>query len=335
MKKDLSIWVIIDHKIGNANQALAIAKAIGLDFKIKALKYNFLAKLPNWLKFDSLIGVDLQNSDNINEPYPDLIISSGRKPAAVTNYIKKLNPSSFAVHLMNPDLPFKNFDLVALPQHDFNEKYADDSNILYSIGAPSYLNKKDLKLAGKDLQARIPKLKGPYVSLIIGGKTKSGDYTEEEMQKLVKQASDLTNKVKGSLLISTSRRTTLATIKNLKDYITAPYFFYNWQLENEQDNPYRGFLSLSDYFIVTGDSVSICSDSLSTGKSVYIYRKNKILYKKHQKFLDYLKQLGYTREIENINLEPEQWKYTPLHEAERIGKTIIEKLNNASPTISI
>lgn len=44
------IWIIIDQKIGNANQAIAVANAIGFPYETKEIYYNFLSILPNRLK---------------------------------------------------------------------------------------------------------------------------------------------------------------------------------------------------------------------------------------------------------------------------------------------
>jgi mitochondrial fission protein ELM1 len=82
--KEPSIWIAIDHKTGNANQAIAVAKSIGKKFETKTLTYNFLGLLPNRLKFNSLIGINLHTSSDLNPPYPDIIISSGRKTAIVS-----------------------------------------------------------------------------------------------------------------------------------------------------------------------------------------------------------------------------------------------------------
>jgi uncharacterized protein len=326
MKKNISAWIIIDDKIGNANQAKALAESMKINYTVKTLKYNFLGCLPNWLKFDSLLGVNLELSDDISEPYPDLIISCGRKTAAVSSYIKKMNPETFIVHLMHPDLPFENFDLIALPLHDLTEKHAGTTNISYTIGAPSYIDNLNLEKAGAKLKKDLPKLKAPFVSLIIGGKTKAGNYTSRELEKLIEKASSLTKDINGSLLISTSRRTDKGISKQLQEKILSPYYLYDWHEEKAQNNPYHGFLALSDYIIATGDSVSTCSEALSTGKPVYIYRKNNLLYKKHIKFLDYLLKLNYTRDLEEAS-KLEKWSYDPLQEAERLGKTIKEKLN--------
>ena len=53
MTEAKSAWIIIDDIAGNANQAIAVAKAMNINYEIKTLKYNFLSFLPNWLKFNS------------------------------------------------------------------------------------------------------------------------------------------------------------------------------------------------------------------------------------------------------------------------------------------
>ena len=324
MKKNFSVWIIIDEKVGNANQAIAVAKAMGSDFETKKLNYNFLAFLPNRFKFDSLIGVDFVSRSKIEAPYPDLVISSGRKTAAINRYIKKQHPKTFNVHLMSPDLPFDGFDLICLPFHDKAMNQAKYNNILYTIGAPSYIDKDKIKAEGNALREKLSNLKGPFISVIIGGKTKDGDYTAKEIEWLITKASDLAISVNGSLLITNSRRTDPSL--SIENYIKAPYFFYDWHKEKVQNNPYIGFLSLSDYFIVTGDSISSCSEALSTGKPVYIYRKEDLLYKKHLKFLDYLNDLGYTKFLAQDTIV-ENWSYSPLEEADRICKIIKEKID--------
>ncbi len=319
-------WIIIDDKAGNANQAIAVAKAMGSSYETKKLVYNFLASLPNRLKFDSLMGIDFSHSSSLEPPYPDLVISSGRKTAAVSNYIKLHSPKSFVVHLMNPDLDFNKFDLVCLPLHDKSPKHDKYKNIFYTIGAPAFLDKIKIEQEGERLKQDLRDLNGPFICLMIGGKTKVGEYSQKELSWLVTKANALAKSVNGSLLITTSRRTNQNISQALQDNITVPYFLYNWHQPSIQYNPYLGYLSLSDYFIVTGDSVSICSEVLGSGKPVYIYRKNNILYKKHIKFLDYLESLSYTRTLTDKTIL-EKWDYTPLKEAERLCQIIEERIN--------
>lgn len=326
MNKIKTAWIIIDDIPGNANQAIAVAKAMNVNYQVKTIKYNFFSFLPNWLKFNTLLGIDWSLSSNLDQPYPDLIISSGRKTALVSAYIKKRDPKIFNVHLMNPDMCFSSFDMICLPYHDKSSSYDKYNNIHYSIGAPCYLDQNKLKESAEIFQKQIGNFKRPFVCLMIGGKTKFGNYSLDELKNLVLKAQDLVTKNDGSLLISTSRRTDPSFNKKLIEDLKVPYFFFDWHKDNIENNPYLAYLSLSDYFIITGDSVSTCSEALTTGKPTYIYYKNEILSKKHRIFLANLLQLGYIRYLDKGTLTLETWNYNALEEAEKICSIINEKL---------
>ena len=57
------------------------------------------------------------------------------------------------------------------------------------------------------------------------------------------------------------------------------HYLYDWTWEHdsrnimksELGNPYYAMLRISDFFVVTGDSISILSEVCSTGKPVYVY----------------------------------------------------------------
>ena len=49
MIKGQLIWALIDNRTGNKNQILAILEKLKLPFNIIDVKYNFLARLPNFL----------------------------------------------------------------------------------------------------------------------------------------------------------------------------------------------------------------------------------------------------------------------------------------------
>lgn len=319
------VWIIIDDIAGNANQAIAVAKALNYPYEIRTLKYTFWSFLPNWLKF-RFTGIDLDRSSDLEEPFPDIIISSGRKTASVSAYLKKKNPNIFVAHLMGPDMCFSNFDLVCLPHHDksfLNSRY---NNVIYTIGAPCYQDQDLIQKKVSNFSKKLAGFNKPFVSLMIGGKTKSGDYSIDELEDIVKQAINLTANIKGCLFITTSRRTSIKFLAESLTNCTIPYFFFDWQMSDLAENPYLAYLQMSDYFIITGDSVSICSDVLSTGKPTYIYRKNELLSAKHQKFLDYLASLGYIRYLNKDTSMLDHWEYPSLEEAKKISSIIKEKL---------
>lgn len=319
------VWVLIDDIAGNANQAIAVAKALGLPYEVKKIKYNFFSFLPNWLKI-GFCGVNLEKSDNLDRDLPDIIISGGRKTAKVSAVLKKMHPDIFNVHLMNPDMCYKNFNLVCLPYHDKKEFHKKAENVMYTIGAPCFLDQDLMKKKMTEFSSKLEGFNKPFVCLMIGGKTKNGDYSIEELEDLVEQAVSLTTQIKGSLFISTSRRTNKQFLAESLNDCKVPYYFFDWHLADMADNPYLAFLKMSDYFIITGDSVSICSEALSTGRPVYIYRNSEFLSPKHQKFLDYLFEQNYIRYFSQDLAKLEHWEYEPLNEAKKICEIIKDKI---------
>jgi len=106
------LWVLVDNRIGNANQAIELAEKLGEEFEIKYIEYNSFAKLPSYLL--NLFPIHIKKhvlSELIDEKIPDLIISSGRRTAALAVYLKRLSgDSSKIVQIMRPNLEPREFE---------------------------------------------------------------------------------------------------------------------------------------------------------------------------------------------------------------------------------
>ena len=84
------IWVLIDNRIGNANQALALAAKLNVSYQVKNFQYNSFAILPNFLLGLWPIHVKRSVLDELkSQDAPDIIISSGRRTAPLAIYLKK------------------------------------------------------------------------------------------------------------------------------------------------------------------------------------------------------------------------------------------------------
>ena len=90
MKKNL--WALLDDRMGSVGQAKGILQAIGKKMSVteKKLVYTKWAKLPNFLRGKSLLGVNQKESDDLSSPYPDIILSTSRRTLPVARLIKKL-----------------------------------------------------------------------------------------------------------------------------------------------------------------------------------------------------------------------------------------------------
>ena len=73
----------------------------------------------------------------------DLIISCGRKSVIPSILFKKKNKKIFTIHIQNPKVSFKNFDLIVVPEHD-NLK---GENVITTKGAIHYITKSEIEKA--------------------------------------------------------------------------------------------------------------------------------------------------------------------------------------------
>ena len=315
------IWVLLDDRQANSNQSLGVANALRLPYETKQIKFNKLIKLPNFLLGN---GIAIRNKALIAPPYPDIIIATGRKLASVAAYIKHKNPQTFIAQIQYPPNA-KAFDLIAVPQHD---KIKPAKNIIETVGAPHLVTLEKLSQEADIWREQVSHLPQPYIVVLLGGNVRGRKFTSQNAEELIKSASELTNSIGGSLLITTSRRTDKNIAETIRNSITAPYYLYdlhnptpvfanevkqsqaNKAMEiattalrscNDGKNPFYGFLGLAEAVIVTGDSVSMCSEACATGKPVFIYIKPEFVPKKHLKFLNLLFELKIAKLLENNN----------------------------------
>ncbi len=278
------IWVLLDSRPGTANQALAVAESLGLPFISKNLEYSWLANLPNavlcGLSIFSKNCLALSNPDILNEPFPDLIISAGRRAAFVAAWVKRYRaPRAKIAQIMDPGLCCDQFDLLAIPAHDdFTRPH---KNIIRTIGNPHRLSPQKLSDAKQQWQNQFASLPAPRIGVLLGGESKGRGLTENLAIDLLRQANRLANSQKASLLISTSRRTPVSIAGKISSLITVPYYFYGWNKGGE--NPYAGILAWVDAIIVTGDSTGMMTEACSTGKSIYIYSPKGMVPVKHER----------------------------------------------------
>ncbi len=80
--------------------------------------------------------------------------------------------------------------------------------------------------------------------------------------------------------------------------MNVPHYFHVWNdADKNSENPFYGFLGLADAVIVTGDSISMCSEACATGKPVYIYYSPDVVSPKHQQFIEELFQLKLAKPL--------------------------------------
>lgn len=295
---DKKIWVLADNRAGNTAQALGVAEAFAGDVDVKTVCYTQAAFLPNMFRGDSTLGVATETIAALNEPFPDVAVAAGRRAAPLLRYIKKKSGGKTKiVQIMFPGyFGLADFDLIVLPNHDGCKLVRP--NIMRVTGAPHRITPERLEAEKEKWSPVFASLPSPRIAVIVGGATKNKPFTTEMASDLAKRAKGLLSVLGGggSFLVTTSRRTGAAQEKIICDMLPEPKFFYSWG-NKEVENPYFGFLALADHIIVTGDSVSMCSEACASGAPVYIYAPQGTVGRKHALLHQELYREGYAVEL--------------------------------------
>ncbi|MDV7339279.1 mitochondrial fission ELM1 family protein [Terasakiella sp. A23] len=283
------IWVLCDDRAGNVGQSLGVAEALDLPFVRKDIAYTSFAKLPNFMLGASLSAVTSETKQAIKAPWPDLVISAGRRTAPVARYIKqKSGRKTKLVQVMHPGTSGAlDFDLICVPAHD-NKKL--QPNEMAMIGAPHRVGPEKLSEARTHWEETFKPLGDNLIALIVGGATKDKEFNKEMAVALGQTVNKLAEEQGAGLLVTTSRRTGNIADDLMKE-IKVPAHTFKWGDAGE--NPYFGYLACADHIIVTGDSVSMCSEACATEKPVYIYAPDMMISAKHSRMVQSLCDGGY------------------------------------------
>lgn len=313
MAKD-KVWVLADDRPGNVAQALGVAEALAEPFSVRTITYDGKGGWHNLFKGASLVGVASTSRPSLVPPWPDLVIGAGRRTAPVGRWIKRLSHCRL-VQLMDPGWPGRrDFDLIVVPRHD---NAPDSPNIFRILGAchrvvPALLAAEKVKWSGQ-----LASLPGPYLTVVVGGATKAKPFDVQSGRELAAGVRALHEKMGGSLLVTTSRRTPNDVVDVLLAELPEPRYFFRWR--EGAENPYLGFLALADAIVVTGDSMSMCSEACANGGAVYIFSPPGLVGGKHARLHASLFSGGYARPLGG-DLTP--WTHAPLNASGDVAREI-------------
>ena len=252
------IWVLLGSRVGDNNQLLALAEALGLPFETRTMSYR--RRWIRWLRLfpkDPFL-LDRLSRRTLSRPWPDLVIGIGRRSVAVARWIRRRNRGKTKiVRLGNPRADPKLFDLVlATPQYPVPER--DNVIVLpLSMGRHRSID------ASPDEAQWLDRLPRPHLLLSLGGVTRfwalASDTVADCAARLAKRAAA----GGGTLIIVGSPRTAPATVAEVKAALAG-------QPDVALDPPVRFpvLLADADEHFVTADSVSMISEAVMTGKPV-------------------------------------------------------------------
>ena len=308
---ELKALLLTQGMHGMISQTEGLAKALKLNFKHQKIKLK-----PLW----NLIPPKLTPiSENLlTEKFVcdcKIVISCGRKSVIPSAALKKrFGNEIFNIHIQDPKVSLKHFDLIISPEHD-NIK---GDNVLTTKGSIHYLTKKEITDNSKYLE--LDKGKKKVVAFIIGGPNKYYNYSEEQIHFIFNKIKNLFTPDKFKIVIIPSYRTPERIIK--KAFNT---FGFNHHVVKIIDKKaYLSSLALADYIIVTCDSTSMISEAAVTGKPVYtaMMKPNRSI-RRFKSFYNQFKELGIIKELTD---SIDSWSYDKLDEVNRIAPLIKEKM---------
>jgi mitochondrial fission protein ELM1 len=263
----ITVWSLLGKKAGDNTQVRALAGALGFRCQEKHIIAKPWELLTHLTLGVTLAGIDRAQSSELQAPWPDLVISAGRRNEPVARWIHRQSGGcTRLVHIGRPWSPLPVWDLVVTtPQYFLPEQ----DNILHNSLPLHDIADAELKSAAEQLLPRVAHLPRPRVAVLIGGDSGRFVMTRGKGRRLGALSNDLATAAGGSLLITDSARTPPAVADTLLEQVRAPHFSYRWA--DGGNNPYRGLLALADAFVVTGESMSMLGEAVNTGKPLYIF----------------------------------------------------------------
>jgi mitochondrial fission protein ELM1 len=262
------VWLLTGHKAGDNTQVLALAEALGWPFEIKRLVYKKSELITNLLLGCTLAGIIKRRSSPLTPPWPDLIITAGRRNEPVARWIQQqADNKPRLVHIGRPWARLEHFDLiVTTPQYQLPGR----ANILHTTMPLHRVTEGRLAEAAAEWSPRLAHLPRPHIAVLVGGHSGPVTFDPEKAARLGHQVSAMASAAGGSLLVSTSARTPKSSVDALERSLTVPRHFFRW-VPNSRDNPYFGYLALADSFIVTSESISMLTEACFTRRPVHIF----------------------------------------------------------------
>ena len=248
--------MLLGNRSGDNNQALALAEALGQPFEIRHLRYSPLAAASVLLP-PTLATLKRGSRRRIAPPWPDLVICVGRRSEPIARWIKrKSGGRARLVRIGNPRIDPAEFDLIVTTRQYPPPQGANVLLLPFTLGRsaePPHPNPRE--------RGWLDSLGSPFRLVAVGGTTKYWRLCEQEVERAIDPAA------MGLCVVTTSRRTDPRVVAHLRDLaegddricLVTPGF-----------PRFEVLLDAASEVYVTGDSVSMLSESIAAGKKTAI-----------------------------------------------------------------
>jgi mitochondrial fission protein ELM1 len=262
------VWSLIGEKAGDNALIRVVADSLGwpVEERRVAMREGWGVRKP--FVRASLHHVDRERSDALEAPWPDLVITIGRRLSMVALWIRAQSGGRTRIVLLNvPRRRARDFDLIVASAQYRDPKRAN----VMRLGLPLVrVDRAAVDAAADAWRDRLADLPRPITALLVGGPTKPVIFDAAVARDLAAAAAKTVAESGGSLFVSTSRRTPPEVADALADALRDTARIYRWRPE-ASENPYLALLGLADGFIVTSDSITMMVEVARLGRPLSVY----------------------------------------------------------------
>jgi len=320
-KTQALVWVVDSAYTGELNARIGVAERLGHLYEVIPLPYCDARGYAQMLK--GRYALHAKGSD------PKLLIISGTGEETTAEiadlkllfedrqmlnvYLASILPDELHPRLCE-------YDLVASPQ-------LNGTNIVSLMGVPHKLSHDILAKAYREHEEYFAALPKPIIGLLIGGNTRYCDgFNDAHAVGLAQRVARIAKSQKGCLVISNSRRTPASAQAALLDELQGlNCYFFDWRQIDLSF--YHALLAHADLLIVSGDSLSMCSEAAYTGKPVLVDLSDSATEHYHREILGKLIDYGA---IKLLTDRYEPWTYVPPDPVGAVAGAIRDRLASFS-----
>ncbi|MCH8615581.1 mitochondrial fission ELM1 family protein [Sphingomonas sp. SM33] len=255
------IWVLLGQRRGDNNQLLALAEALKTPFETRTLKYRLSWGLLLRLFPQRPTLVTSESRGHLRPPWPDVVIGIGRRSVAVARWIKRMSGGrTKLVRVGNPRTSSGLFDLViTTPQYP-----VPPAPSVLKLPLSMDRHSSPPKLTDSE-RAWLEELPRPHLLVSVGGRTRYWHLPEAQIVGAVERLAQRATASGGSLIVASSPRTTTEITAAIQRALANRP---DCKLISDESLRYPVLLDDADEHFVTGDSVSMISEAIVTGKPV-------------------------------------------------------------------
>lgn len=312
------VWIVDSAYTGELNARIGLAERLHHGYEIIPLPDGDLAGYRETLR--------RHYHSRCNGHMPPLLLISGtgeETVAEIADLRADFDDRLINVYLASilPDPPpprLAEYDIVASPQ-------ISGPNVVPLVGVAHKLSQAALDAAQRRYVASFDGLATPIIGVLLGGNTRyCQGFTIAHAQNLARRIAQVAKQTGGTLVVTNSRRTPEHALRTLLDALgNLPCHFVDWR---DTSDFYPALLAHADLLIVTGDSLSMCTEAAFTGKPVFIDLTENAMESYHHVILDKLITYGAARPLPDAPEPFTPWYYPALDPLQPIAQAVHAKL---------